>query len=73
MLTALVMRDPRHVAGLAAVLPEWVGSLRDPESPKRRQRREGYPSGLGVVELRGMLAGPAAYLRARRMQRRWAA
>jgi GT2 family glycosyltransferase len=73
MLTAIAMRDPRHVAGLAAVLPAWLRSLRSPASPKQSHRSDDYPSGLGRVELRGMLAGPPAYLRARRMQRRWAA
>jgi hypothetical protein len=73
MLTAIALRDPRHVAGLAAVLPAWVRSLRNPASPKRNHRSEDYPTGLGRTELRGMLAGPLAYLRARRMQRRWAA
>ena len=73
MLTAIALRDPRHVAGLAAVLPAWARSLRNPASPKRNHRSDEYPAGLGRVELRGMLAGPLAYLRARRMQRRWAA
>jgi len=72
MLTAVVLRDPRHLAGLAAVMPAWVRSLRDPTSAKRALRTDSYPSGLGRTELRGMLAGPSAYLRARRMQRRWA-
>ncbi len=73
MLTAIALRDPRHFAGLVAVLPAWVRSLRDPASPKRSQRTDAYPSTLGKLELRGMLAGPLAYLRARRMQRRWSA
>jgi GT2 family glycosyltransferase len=73
MLTALALRDPRHVAGLASVVPLWVRSLRNPASPKRSRRSEAYPEGLGALELRGMLAGPAAYLKARRIQRRWAA
>jgi GT2 family glycosyltransferase len=73
MLTAIALRNPRHVAGLAAVVPTWLRSLRDPASPKQNRRDDGYPSGLGRLELRGMLAGPAAYLRTRRMQRRCAA
>ena len=73
MLTAIALRDPRHFAGLAAVLPAWVRSLRDPASAKRSNRTDAYPSALGRLELRGMLAGPPAYLRARRMQRTWAA
>ncbi|HUA48877.1 MAG TPA: glycosyltransferase [Solirubrobacteraceae bacterium] len=73
MLTAIALRHPRHLVGLAAVVPAWVRSLRDPGSAKRRHRSDAYPTGLGRAELLGMLAGPAAYLRARRMQRRWAA
>jgi GT2 family glycosyltransferase len=73
MLTAIALRDPRHVVGLAAVVPAWVRSLRNPASAKRRHRSDAYPTGLGRAELLGMLAGPLAYLRARRMQRRWAA
>jgi len=72
MLTAITARDPRHVVGLAAVVPAWLRSLRDPSSAKRVNRDADYPPGLGRLELRGMLAGPSAYLRARRMQRRWA-
>jgi GT2 family glycosyltransferase len=73
MLTAIALRNPRHLAGLAAVIPAWLRSLRDPASPKRVHRTDDYPSGLGALELRGMLEGPFAYLRARRMQKRWAA
>jgi GT2 family glycosyltransferase len=73
MLTAIALRNPRHLAGLAAVIPAWLRSLRDPSSPKRVHRTDDYPSGLGALELRGMLEGPFAYLRARRMQKRWAA
>jgi cellulose synthase/poly-beta-1,6-N-acetylglucosamine synthase-like glycosyltransferase len=72
MLTAIALRDPRHVAGLASVVPAWLRSLRDPGSAKRTNRTDQYPRQLAGAELRGMLAGPAAYLRARRMQRRWA-
>ena len=73
MLTAISLRDPRHLAGLASVVPVWLRSLRDPSSAKSANRTDHYPSDLGATELRGMLAGPAAYLQARRMQRRWAA
>jgi GT2 family glycosyltransferase len=73
MLTAITLRNPRHAFGLAAVVPEWVRSLRNPGSAKGNQRGDAYPANLGRAELRGMLTGPVAYLRARRMQRRWAA
>jgi GT2 family glycosyltransferase len=73
MLTAMALRNPRHLVGLAAVLPAWVRSLRNPASPKQVSRSADYPTGLVRTELRGMLAGPLAYLRARWMQWRWAA
>jgi GT2 family glycosyltransferase len=73
MLTAVALRRPRHFVGLAAVVPTWLRSLRDPDSAKRANRTDDFPSELGGTELRGMLAGPVAYLRARMMQRRWAA
>ena len=73
MLMAIALRDPRHFFGLASVMPAWLRSLRDPTSAKRANRTPDFPTDLGRTELRGMLAGPAEYLRARRMQRRWAA
>ncbi len=73
MLTAIALRDPRHFLALAAVVPAWLRSLRDPAAAKRAHRDEQYPSELSRTELRGMLAGPGAYLRARRMQSRWSA
>ena len=73
MLTALALRHPRHVLGLTAVAPTWLRSRRHPETSKQSRRSDAYPPGLGRLELRGMLAGPAAYLRARRLQSRWAA
>jgi hypothetical protein len=72
MLTAIGLRDPRHFAGLAAVVPAWLRSLRDPASAKRVNRDEDYPRDLARLELRGMMAGPFTYLQARRAQRRWA-
>jgi GT2 family glycosyltransferase len=72
MLTAVALRDPRHLAGLAAALAPWLRSLRDPANAKQAHRTEDYPSGLARAELRGMLGGPFAYLRSRQVQRRWA-
>ena len=63
MLTAFLLRNPRHLVGLAAALAPWVRSLRDPASAKQSHRTEELPSGLARAELRGMFAGPFAYLR----------
>jgi GT2 family glycosyltransferase len=72
MLFAITLRDPRHALGLAAIVPKWIGSLRDPASAKQVHRAADYPPALARAELRGMLAGPFAYLRSRWSQRRWA-
>jgi GT2 family glycosyltransferase len=66
MLTAVAVRDPRHVLGLAAIVPAWVKSLREQSSAKSVNRADDYPPGLARAEFRGMAAGPLAYLRARR-------
>ena len=71
MLTAIALRNPRHVLGLAAVLPSWLRSLRDPASGKNVHRTTDYPRALVRAELWGMVAGPFVYLRSRRAQQRW--
>ena len=43
MLTAITLRDPRHLVGLAAVAPRWVLSLHDPVSAKRAVRPRTIP------------------------------
>jgi GT2 family glycosyltransferase len=71
MLTAIALRDPRHLIGVAGIVPTWLRSLRDTSSAKRVNRDRDYPSALARAEFRGMLAGPAQYLRARWAQRQW--
>jgi GT2 family glycosyltransferase len=71
MLTAIVVRDPRHLLGLAQVIPAWLCSLRDPNSAKHAHRDAAYPRTLARAELLGMLSGPFAYARSRRWQRKW--
>jgi GT2 family glycosyltransferase len=66
MLTAVTIRNPWHVLGLAAVVPTWLRSLRAESSGKTVNRADDYPPALARGELRGMVAGPVAYLRARR-------
>jgi GT2 family glycosyltransferase len=69
MLTAVAVRDPWHLLGLAAIVPAWLRSLREESSAKSVNRADDYPPGLARAELRGMAAGPAAYLRTRRSSR----
>ena len=71
MLTAMALRDPRHLLGLAAIVPAWLRSLRAESSAKSVNRADDYPPSLARAELRGMPAGPAAYLRARRARSLW--
>ena len=71
MLTAIALRDPRHLIGVAGIVPAWLRSLRDTSSAKRVNRDRDYPPALARAEFRGMLAGPAEYLRARWAQHRW--
>lgn len=70
-LAALIAADPRHLLGLAAVVPLWLRSMLRPHTGKRAKQAFGYPSRLVALELRGMLSGPLAYVRSRRSQRRW--
>jgi GT2 family glycosyltransferase len=65
MLTAVALRNPWHVFGLAAIVPAWLRSLRAESSAKSVNRADDYPPALAHAELRGMAAGPIAYLRAR--------
>jgi len=60
MLTAVALRNPGHLLGLAAIAPTWVRSLRAESSAKRVNRSDDYPPALARAELRGMAAGPLA-------------
>jgi GT2 family glycosyltransferase len=71
MLTAVTLRDPWHLLGLAAIVPAWVKSLRVESSAKSVNRADDYPPALARAEFRGMAAGPIAYLRARRASPTW--
>jgi glycosyltransferase involved in cell wall biosynthesis len=57
--------------GLAAIVPAWLKSLRVESSAKSTNRADDYPPALARAELRGMAAGPIAYLRARRATPPW--
>jgi glycosyltransferase involved in cell wall biosynthesis len=65
MLTAVALRDPWHLLGLAAIVPAWLKSLRAESSAKSVNRADDYPSDVSRAEFRGMAAGPIAYLRTR--------
>ena len=66
LLTALVVRDPRHLAGLAHAALTVLRSRLGHRDPGVTTLLEGLPPELGRLRVRGMLAGPGAYLRAAR-------
>lgn len=67
MLTASVLRDPRHLVGLMTiVVPGAVSMLRPGTSSPTTA-----DGGAGRARLSGLLHGPAAYLASRRKMRRW--
>lgn len=76
LLFALVLEDPRHIGRMLGTVPRGVRAL---GSDYRQKLRSGHSNGsveelksrtreLARLELRGMAASPAAYLRSRR---RW--
>jgi GT2 family glycosyltransferase len=69
-LTKCLLDRPARALDLAGRLPAGLAYLLSPASPKNRRKRPDFPRELTLVELRGVLAGPAAYLRSRREQRR---
>ena len=66
MMLSLVWRKPRRIRGFAAAVPQGLLAMSKPDSTKRSGRGDDYPKDLARAELRGMVAGPAAYLRERR-------
>jgi len=69
LLTALIVRDRRHVVGLAHASLAVLRSRLGPKGPGVTTLLEGLPPELVRLRVRGMLGGPGAYLRARRTSR----
>ena len=69
-LTALVLRNPRHLIGLVTMA---AGAVRVLGSRSKQRGADDFPSDLSRVEMRGLAAGPFAYARARlgRVGRVW--
>jgi GT2 family glycosyltransferase len=65
MLTALPRSDPRHLIGLSWYALQ-AGLLLARKFRSERAPVADYPPDLSKAELRGLLAGPRAYLRSRR-------
>jgi GT2 family glycosyltransferase len=69
-LTKCVVDRPGLLARAGLRLPQAVVYVLSPSSAKNVRRPHDYPRELTRLELRGMLAGPPAYLRGRARQRR---
>jgi cellulose synthase/poly-beta-1,6-N-acetylglucosamine synthase-like glycosyltransferase len=67
LLLALVLEDPRHLGRMLGTVPRGALALGGGYRNKLDSRIEADPRTreLARLELRGMLAGPAAYLRSR--------
>jgi len=65
-----VLRDPRRLATLARLAPRALRDLSGRDSVRTATMTAGYPASLRRASRRGMLAGPARYLRSRRLQAR---
>ncbi len=78
-MVAIVSDDPRHLGALVAAAPDVLSALgrsfwKKLQTKTPRQTEfvaTSSISDLARVELRGMLKGPAAYLRSRRRARQW--
>ena len=68
--TRAVLREPRHLATLARLAPRALRDLRMSDSVRTATMRADYPDSLRRASRRGMLAGPARYLRSRLVQAR---
>ena len=67
-----VARDPRRLATLARLAPRALRDLSGRDSVRTATMTVGYPDRLRRASRRGMLAGPARYLRSRWVQARTA-
>ncbi|MBA3907197.1 MAG: glycosyltransferase [Pseudonocardiales bacterium] len=64
-LTAAALREPRLAVGMAGKAALGVRHVLGRSSPKNSAKTRDYPRELERRELRGMLAGPAAYVAGR--------
>jgi GT2 family glycosyltransferase len=69
VLTRTVMNDPRAVLEIARRVAPGLVYLLSAQSPKNAGHGDHYPARLRVRELAGILRGPFAYLKSRRITR----
>lgn len=65
LLTKAVLNNPLRLFDLLAKVPYGLFFLLSARSPKNRKRSERYPEELILLERKGMLYGPLAYLQSR--------
>jgi glycosyltransferase involved in cell wall biosynthesis len=68
-LTKTMLSNPGHLVHLVGQIPYVLNYLFGKQSPRNVGKQSGYPKELTLLELRGMLYGPLAYLRSRRQVR----
>jgi glycosyltransferase involved in cell wall biosynthesis/GT2 family glycosyltransferase len=68
-LTKVLFEHPRLVPQLLRKLPAGIAYAVSPSSGKNESKPREYPKRLAVLELRGMVYGPLAYARSRRLRR----
>lgn len=65
VLTKVVLEHPSFLFDLIAKVPYGLFFILSSRSPKNRKRSKDYPKELIILERKGMLNGPFAYLRSR--------
>ncbi|MCL4560300.1 MAG: glycosyltransferase [Chloroflexi bacterium] len=70
-LTKILLDHPLRILDISARIPSGLVYLFSSRSQKNSGKRADYPQELNRVERRGMLDGPFAYLRSRRMAQDW--
>jgi GT2 family glycosyltransferase len=69
-LTACIVDDPRRLLTFAAKAAPAIRYLLSPRSAKNQRRPHDYPRHLRLIELRGLIGGPFAYMKGRAAARR---
>lgn len=70
-LTRTIIQRPTRALDMARKAPAGLWHALHPASSKNRHKDPSYPEELTHLERRGMLYGPLAYLRSRRVLRRY--
>jgi O-antigen biosynthesis protein len=69
-LTSCLFDDPKRLVELVSKVPQGLAYALGPGSPKNRRKPDGFPRQLSRLELRGMVYGPVAYVRSRKLARK---